>query len=100
VSACCTRPAADQGLIRRARPRRQIRLPSHRGCLTGGHGCRRRRSGDRLRAGQEKHAHQRIHRRRQFAAALTVDIAGKQTSIPLTGAAPHVAEFEKACLQR
>jgi hypothetical protein len=32
--------------------------------------------------------------------ALTVDIAGKQTSIPLTGAAPHVAEFEKACLRR
>jgi hypothetical protein len=32
--------------------------------------------------------------------ALTVDIAGKRTSIPLTGAAPHVAEFEKACLRR
>jgi hypothetical protein len=32
--------------------------------------------------------------------ALTVDIAGKQTSIPLKGAAPHVADFEKACLQR
>jgi hypothetical protein len=31
---------------------------------------------------------------------LTVDIAGKQTSIPLKGAAPHVAEFEKACLGR
>jgi hypothetical protein len=30
--------------------------------------------------------------------ALTIDIAGKQTSIPLKGAAPHVAEFEKACL--
>ena len=30
--------------------------------------------------------------------ALTVEIAGKQTTIPLKGAAPHVAEFEKACL--
>jgi hypothetical protein len=30
--------------------------------------------------------------------ALTIDIAGKQTTIPLKGAAPHVAEFEKACL--
>ena len=28
---------------------------------------------------------------------LTVDVAGKQTTIPLKGAAPHVAEFEKAC---
>ena len=32
--------------------------------------------------------------------ALTVDIAGKQTAIPLKDAAPHVAEFEKACLRR
>src|ERR1700730_10848325 len=32
--------------------------------------------------------------------ALTIDIAGKQTAIPLKGAAPHVAEFEKACLRR
>jgi len=31
---------------------------------------------------------------------LTVDIAGKQTAIPLKDAAPHVAEFEKACLRR
>jgi hypothetical protein len=33
-------------------------------------------------------------------AALTVDIGGKQTAIPLKDAAPHVAEFEKACLRR
>ncbi len=33
-------------------------------------------------------------------AALTVDVAGKQTAIPLRDAAPHVAEFEKACLRR
>jgi len=33
-------------------------------------------------------------------ASLTVDIAGKQTAIPLKDAAPHVAEFEKACLRR
>ena len=33
-------------------------------------------------------------------ATLTVDIAGKQTSIPLKDAAAHVAEFEKACLKR
>ena len=32
--------------------------------------------------------------------SLTVDIAGKQTAIPLRDAAPHVAEFEKACLRR
>jgi hypothetical protein len=32
--------------------------------------------------------------------ALTIDIAGKQTSIPLAGAAAPVAEFEKACLRR
>jgi hypothetical protein len=32
--------------------------------------------------------------------ALTVDVAGKQTTIPLKGAAPHVVEFEKACLRR
>ena len=32
--------------------------------------------------------------------SLTVDIAGKQTAIPLKDAAPHVAEFEKACLRR
>jgi hypothetical protein len=31
---------------------------------------------------------------------LTVDIGGKQTAIPLKEAAPHVAEFEKACLRR
>jgi hypothetical protein len=31
---------------------------------------------------------------------LTVDVAGKQTAIPLTDAAPHVADFEKACLRR
>jgi hypothetical protein len=31
---------------------------------------------------------------------LTVDIAGKPTAIPLKDAAPHVAEFEKACLRR
>ena len=33
-------------------------------------------------------------------ASLTVEIAGKQTAIPLKDAAPHVAEFEKACLRR
>jgi hypothetical protein len=33
-------------------------------------------------------------------ASLTVAIAGKQTAIPLKDAAPHVAEFEKACLRR
>jgi len=33
-------------------------------------------------------------------ASLTVDIAGKLTAIPLKDAAPHVAEFEKACLRR
>jgi hypothetical protein len=33
-------------------------------------------------------------------STLTVDIAGKQTAIPLKDAAPHVAEFEKACLRR
>lgn len=33
-------------------------------------------------------------------ASLTVDIAGKQTAIPLKDAAPQVAEFEKACLRR
>ena len=33
-------------------------------------------------------------------ATLTVDIAGKRTAIPLKDAAPHVAEFEKACLRR
>jgi len=33
-------------------------------------------------------------------SSLTVDIAGKPTAIPLKDAAPHVAEFEKACLQR
>ena len=33
-------------------------------------------------------------------ATLTIDIAGKQTAIPLKDAAPHVAEFEKACLRR
>ena len=33
-------------------------------------------------------------------ATLTVEIAGKQTAIPLKDAAPHVAEFEKACLRR
>jgi hypothetical protein len=32
--------------------------------------------------------------------ALTIDVAGKQTTIPLKGAGPHVAEFEKACLGR
>jgi hypothetical protein len=32
--------------------------------------------------------------------SLTIDIAGKQTAIPLKDAAPHVAEFEKACLRR
>jgi len=32
--------------------------------------------------------------------SLTVDIAGKQTAIPLKDAGPHVAEFEKACLGR
>ena len=31
---------------------------------------------------------------------LTVDIAGKPTAIPLKDAAPHVADFEKACLRR
>jgi hypothetical protein len=31
--------------------------------------------------------------------ALTVDIAGKQTAIPLRDASPHVANFEKACLR-
>ena len=31
---------------------------------------------------------------------LTVDIAGKQTAIPLKDAAHHVADFEKACLRR
>jgi len=31
---------------------------------------------------------------------LTIDVAGKQTAIPLKDAAPHVAEFEKACLRR
>ena len=31
---------------------------------------------------------------------LNVDIAGKQSAIPLKAAAPHVAEFEKACLGR
>jgi hypothetical protein len=31
---------------------------------------------------------------------LTVDVAGKPTAIPLKDAAPHVAEFEKACLRR
>jgi hypothetical protein len=30
---------------------------------------------------------------------LTVDIPGKQTAIPLKDAAPHVADFEKACLR-
>lgn len=30
--------------------------------------------------------------------ALTIDVAGNQRTIPLKGAAPHVAEFEKACL--
>jgi len=33
-------------------------------------------------------------------SSLTVDVAGKQTAIPLKDAAPHVAEFEKACLRR
>ena len=33
-------------------------------------------------------------------STLTVDIAGKQTAIPLKDAAAHVAEFEKACLRR
>lgn len=33
-------------------------------------------------------------------SSLTVDIAGKPTAIPLKDAAPHVAEFEKACLRR
>jgi hypothetical protein len=33
-------------------------------------------------------------------ASLTVDIAGKQTAIPLKDAAPYVTEFEKACLRR
>ena len=33
-------------------------------------------------------------------STLTVDIAGKPTAIPLKDAAPHVAEFEKACLRR
>jgi hypothetical protein len=33
-------------------------------------------------------------------SSLTVDIAGKQTAIPLKDAAPQVAEFEKACLRR
>ena len=32
--------------------------------------------------------------------AITLDIAGKQQAIPLKGAAPHVAEFEKACFAR
>jgi hypothetical protein len=32
--------------------------------------------------------------------ALTIDIAGKQTAIPLKDAAHHVADFEKACLRR
>jgi hypothetical protein len=31
---------------------------------------------------------------------LTVDIAGKLTALPLKDAAPHVADFEKACLRR
>jgi hypothetical protein len=33
-------------------------------------------------------------------ASLTVDIAGKQTAIPLKNAAAHVVDFEKACLRR
>jgi hypothetical protein len=33
-------------------------------------------------------------------SSLTVDVAGKPTAIPLKDAAPHVAEFEKACWQR
>ena len=32
--------------------------------------------------------------------SLTVEIPGKHTAIPLKDAAPHVAEFEKACLRR
>lgn len=32
--------------------------------------------------------------------SLTVEVAGKQTAIPLKDAAPQVAEFEKACLRR
>jgi hypothetical protein len=31
---------------------------------------------------------------------LTIEVAGKQTAIPLKDAAPHVADFEKACLRR
>jgi hypothetical protein len=30
--------------------------------------------------------------------SLTIDIAGKQTTIPLTSATPHVAALEKFCL--
>jgi len=33
-------------------------------------------------------------------SSLTVDVAGKPTAIPLKDAAPHVTEFEKACLRR
>jgi hypothetical protein len=33
-------------------------------------------------------------------SALTIDIAGKPTAIPLKDAGPQVAEFEKACLRR
>jgi hypothetical protein len=36
----------------------------------------------------------------KVGTTLTVDIAGKPTTIPLKDAAPHVAEFEKACLRR
>ena len=36
----------------------------------------------------------------KMGPSLTLDIAGKQTAIPLKDAAPHVAGFEKACLRR
>jgi hypothetical protein len=34
------------------------------------------------------------------APSFILDVAGKQETIPLTGAAPHVAAFEKACLAK
>jgi hypothetical protein len=33
-------------------------------------------------------------------SSLTIDVAGKQSTVPMKGAAPHIAPLEKACLAK